>query len=98
MDCIYFATVFYEFVLIRSDTKYLFLSNPRDCDWGLIVAIVYYFLIWNKKKEHNIIICRVIRSHLGPTYIWTLLYTLPVNLNGYVQFLIITLDTIVRWE
>ena len=36
----------------------------------LIVVMVYYFQIWNK-KEHNIIICRVISSHIGPLYIET---------------------------
>ena len=37
-----------------SDAKYIFLSCPRHSDRGLIVVIVYYFQIWNK-KEHNII-------------------------------------------
>ena len=32
--------------------------------------IVYYFQIWNK-KERNIIISRVIGSHMGPLYIET---------------------------
>ena len=44
---------------ISSDTKYFFVSR----DGGLIVFIVYYFQIWNK-KEHNIIISRVISSHI----------------------------------
>ena len=35
------------------------------------MVIVYYFLIWNK-KEHNIIISRIINSHMGPMYIETL--------------------------
>ena len=46
------------------------------CDQGLIVVIVYYFQIWNKKKQNkqtqkqtkktkqNIIISRVINSHI----------------------------------
>ena len=29
--------------------------------------MVFYFQIWNK-KEHNIIISRVISSHMGPMY------------------------------
>ena len=41
------------------------------CHRGLIVVISYYFQIWNK-KEHDIIISRVIRSHIGPVYIETL--------------------------
>ena len=35
---------------------------------GLIVVIVYYFQIWNK-KGHNVIISRIISSHMGPIYI-----------------------------
>ena len=49
------------------ETKYFFLSYPRHCDQELIVVIVYYFLIWNK-KELNIIISRVINSHMSPMY------------------------------
>ena len=40
------------------------------CDLELIFVIVYYFQIWNK-KEHNIIISRVISSHMGSVYIET---------------------------
>ena len=57
-------------LLISSDAKYFFVSCPRHCDRGLIVVIVCYFQIWNK-TEHNIIIRRVINSHLGPMYIAT---------------------------
>ena len=32
-----------------------------------------------------------------PTRIDMLLYTVPMNINGYVQFLINTLDSIMRW-
>ena len=35
-----------------------------------IVLTVYYYQIWTK-KEHNIIIGRVISSHMGPMYIET---------------------------
>ena len=45
-----------------------FLSCPRHCDQGLIVVIVYNFQIWNK-KEHNIIISRIMSGHMGPMYI-----------------------------
>ena len=55
---------------ISSDSKYFFLSSPIHCDQVLIVVIEYYFQIWNK-KEHNIIISRVISSHMGPMYIET---------------------------
>ena len=34
---------------ISSDAKYFFLSYSRQCDQGLIVVIVFYFQIWNKK-------------------------------------------------
>ena len=54
---------------ISSDAKYFFLSCPRHCNQGLIV-IVYYFQIWNK-KEPNIIISKVISSHMGHLYIET---------------------------
>ena len=48
----------------------IFLSCPKHCNQGLIVVIIYYFQIWNK-KEHNIIINRVISSHMGSMYIET---------------------------
>ena len=35
---------------ISNDATYFFLSCPRHSDWGLIVFIVSYFQIWNKKK------------------------------------------------
>ena len=35
---------------ISSDANYFFLFGPRHCDQGLIVIIVYYFQIWNKKN------------------------------------------------
>ena len=58
---------------ISSNAKIFFLSCPRHCDRGLIVVIVYYFQIWNK-KEHNNIVCRFISSHMGPIYIQTYIY------------------------
>ena len=57
------------FLQIICEAKY-FLSCPRHCDWGLIVVIVYYFQILNKKK-YNFIISRVISSHMDPMYIET---------------------------
>ena len=51
-------------------TQNIFLSCPRHCDRGLIVDIVYYFQIWNK-KEYKIIISRVINSHMGSMCIET---------------------------
>ena len=47
-----------------------FVSCSRLCNQGLIVFKVYYFKIWTK-KEHNLIISRVISSHMGPMYIET---------------------------
>ena len=50
-------------------TEKIFLSCPRNHDWGLIY-VVSYFRIWNK-SEQNIIIYRVISNHIGPMYIET---------------------------
>ena len=50
--------------------KIFFISCERHCDQWLIVVLIYYFQIWNK-KEHNIIISIVISSHMGPMYIET---------------------------
>ena len=67
MGCIYFETVLNDFDLqIISDTKNLFLTCPRYCDRGLIAIMVYYFQIWNKKK--NIIFNRVSSCHMDPMY------------------------------
>ena len=70
MGCIYFESFEWSYPQTSSDAKYFFLSCPRHCDQGLIVVIVYYFQIWNKKKEH-IIISWVIRSDIVPKYIET---------------------------
>ena len=58
------------FCLQISDAKYFFLSCLRHWDQGLIVVIICYFQIWNK-REHNIIINRIICHHMGPMYIET---------------------------
>ena len=63
-----------------SDANYIFLSCPRHCDRGLIVVIVYYFQIWNR-KEYNIIISRVISSHMGP-----IILTHPILAVTWVPF------------
>ena len=60
------------FCLQISNAKYVFLSCLRHCNRGLIVVIVYYFQIWNK-KEH-IISSRVINCHMGPVYILSCVY------------------------
>ena len=71
MGCIYFETVLNDFLSKYIVTQNIFfLSCPRHCDQGLIVVIVYYFQIWNR-KENIIIISRVISSHMGPMYIET---------------------------
>ena len=51
-------------------TKIFFLSCPRLCDRGLVVAILYCFEMWNK-KEHQIINFGVSSSHIDPMYIET---------------------------
>ena len=53
------------------------------CDRGLIVVIIEYFQIWNQ-KEHNIIIIRIINSHMGSMYIETLSLSLSLSLNLYI--------------
>ena len=66
MGCIYFETVLNDFFLqISSDTKY-FSSLIQD-----IVIEDYTIFKLEIKKEHNIIISRVISSHMGPMYIET---------------------------
>ena len=49
----------------------------------IIVVIIYYFYIWNK-KEHNIICDRVICNHIGPMYIETP-YICFAQLAGVVE-------------
>ena len=63
---------------ISRGAKYFFLSCPRQIDQGLIVVRVYHFQMWNK-KEHNIIISRVINSHMGPMYIETPYITMYIE-------------------
>ena len=60
-------------------------------DWGLIVVIVYYFQIWSK-KEHNIIISRVINSHMGPMYI-----EIPYIFNLYNSIYYQLFVSTVKW-
>ena len=70
MGCAYLKWVLNDFVSKLVVTQNIFLSCPRHFDQGLIVVIVYDFQIWNK-REHNIIIIRVIIYHMGPMYIET---------------------------
>ena len=70
MGCIYFDKVLSDFVFIYVLMQNIFLCCPRNRDQGVIVVIVYCFQIWNK-KEHNIIISRIISSHMGSMYIET---------------------------
>ena len=55
---------------ISSDEKYFLLTCPRHCYQALIVVIMNNFQIWNK-KEHNIIISRVISRNYS--YIITII-------------------------
>ena len=41
---------------ISSDAKSFFFSCPRHCDQWLIVVIVYYFQIWNKKNTRLLLV------------------------------------------
>ena len=58
------------YLQISSDTKYFFLSYSRNYDQGLIVITVYYFQIWNKKKNTTLLLVELL-SHMGPMYIET---------------------------
>ena len=69
MGYIYSKTVLNDFSPNKLWKQNIFFACSRHCDQGLIVVIVYYFQIWNK-KEH-IISSRVISSHMGPMYIET---------------------------
>ena len=68
---------------ISHDAKHFFVSCPRHCDRVLIVVIVYYFQIWNKKK-HNIIISRLISSHMGPMFFETLCTYILISSTLYI--------------
>ena len=51
--------------------------EPKFPDYLLIIVIVvYYFQIWNK-KVNNLISCRVMNSHMGPVYTETRDTTCP---------------------
>ena len=50
MGCIYSESLQWFCFQISSNAKYFFLSCPRNWDLRLIVVIVYYFKIWNKKN------------------------------------------------
>ena len=64
------CTVLNDFCLhISIDAKIFFLFCPRHFDRELIAVIVYYVQIWNKKKAHDIIIRRIMSSHMGPMYV-----------------------------
>ena len=66
------ASVLRQFSMILSPNKLwckrFFVFCPRRTTPGLRVFIIYYFHIWNLKKERNLIIIRVINSHRGPMY------------------------------
>ena len=61
-----------------SKMQNIFLLFSKALCQGLIVIIVYYFQIWNK-KEPFIINSRVISSHMGLVYSVT-----PYFINGRV--------------
>ena len=71
--------------------KWFFLSCPRHCDRELVVVI---FKFETKKKEHNVIINRVISSHIGSVYIETLYITAEQSLYNVVVYF---LKFICKW-
>ena len=80
MGCICFETVLnvFFYLQIRSEAKYF--SSKKF--WSGIFSC-YNILFWNlKKKEHSIIISRVISSHMRHMYSETLyiyIYTFKKN-------------------
>ena len=90
------------------DTKYFFLSCPRYCDWGLIVVIVYYFQIWNKKNTSFLIeflavtwVPCILRHPLSLSlsltlYIYIYIYTHEVHTISFQTFFIWALLLIVH--
>ena len=80
--CVAFISRHFKMILSPNmkRCKIFFLSCTRHSEQWFIVVIVSHFQIWNK-KEHNIIISRVISSHIGPIYIKT-----PYVMNSDVCF------------
>ena len=75
------------FLIILSPNKLgciFSISFPLYCFRGLIVVIVYFFQIWNK-KEHNIIRSRVISSHTRLMYIETPYIISSRVINGHMR-------------
>ena len=54
-------------VFITRKWNHVVFSRATILSFHTVVIIVYYFQIRNR-KEHNIIISRVISSHMGPIY------------------------------
>ena len=75
------ASILRQFCMILSPNKFwlhiFFLTCPRHCDQGLLIVIICYFQIWNK-KEISIIINRVISSHMASMYLETPLSSIPI--------------------
>ena len=82
---------------ISNDTKYFF-SRPRHGDQGLIVGVVFYLQIWNKKQ--HIIISRVISGHMGPMYIETssLSIYLSIYIYIYIYIYIVHVNFLFFWS
>ena len=59
---------------ITSDSKYFFLSYPRNCDRGLIVVRVYYFRIWSKKADNTLLAVNGSRVNWDTLYIFIYIY------------------------
>ena len=56
MGCIYFVKVLNDFVSKLVVTQNIFPLFLRHCDQGLIVVIIYYFKIGNKKKNITLVV------------------------------------------
>ena len=65
---------------ISSDAKYFFLPCPRYCNWELIVVIVYYFQIWNKKKNTALLLVELLTVTWVPCIL-----RLPIYITTYCK-------------
>ena len=85
------ASILGKFWMILSPNKHwskiFFLSCPKHCDRGLIVVMAYPFRFWNK-KEHKIIVSRVISSQIGPMYIKTRYTSYNTLATQWLHFLV----------
>ena len=81
MACTYFETILNDFVS-KLWRKIYFIFCPKQYDWGLTFVTVYYFHFRNK-KEHILIISRLISSHIVLMYIETSYKTMKYFFSNF---------------